>query len=362
MMRNNKCIVLYLFLLLLCFNLSAQNNKYSIIGLTSSTDDGKEVMLFNLLGDSICSVDTTIIRGGKYYFEGFENKKDIYILTYGNYPSQVKSVELILEQGDIVVHMDSITIVEGTYLNDLYTGYKNKMTGYRKAREEYTETEDYSILDGLNKHHYEYCKTFIEENIFNVVGAKVFIDQMHVLKKTDFYSIIRSNPLLFENLSVVEYLNEYDTNEELNWQRRALIGNSFIDFELLSSSGSVKRISDYIGHSDYVLIDIWASWCSPCIAEIPYIKELYEKYDRNTLNILSISIDVRKNAWMNALARLDMSWESLLIRSDKEAELKNMYHFQGIPYYILIDKKGIIVDVSQGGGSLKSLINLIFNP
>ena len=69
-------------------------------------------------------------------------------------------------------------------------------------------------------------------------------------------------------------------------QRRHMQLEKFIDIELITLEGERKWLSEYVGHSKFLFIDFWASWCGPSIADIPKIKQVYEKYKDKGLEVL----------------------------------------------------------------------------
>ena len=89
------------------------------------------------------------------------------------------------------------------------------------------------------------------------------------------------------------------------------------------------------------LIDFWASWCGPCRKEIPHVKKYYEEYKNKGVQFISVSIDAKKDAWTKALKEEQMPWlQGWAPNSGKE--VLNTYQFNGIPFLILLDKKGNI--------------------
>lgn len=102
----------------------------------------------------------------------------------------------------------------------------------------------------------------------------------------------------------------------------------------------------------YLLIDFWASWCGPCRKSIPLLKELYEEYSSRGFEIVSVSIDSKKENWLKALDEENMSWPQLFTE-DVGKEVMDKYQFGYIPYLVLIDKEGKIVERDISVDNLK---------
>lgn len=107
-----------------------------------------------------------------------------------------------------------------------------------------------------------------------------------------------------------------------------------------------KNIStaDYKGK--YLLIDFWASWCGPCRAAIPKVKALYDAYKAQGFDVLSISIDTDRKAWVKAMEDEKMPWGQTL--SPDKNKTMDTFLFSGIPTLYLIDRDGKIVKSYTG--------------
>lgn len=108
-------------------------------------------------------------------------------------------------------------------------------------------------------------------------------------------------------------------------------------------NGKTLSLEDFKGK--YVLVDFWASWCTPCRVEIPELKSVYEKYKDKNFTILSISLDKDKEKWMSALTQEQMTWPQLSdLKGDQNSAAK-AYKVLGIPANFLIDPNGKIIAV-----------------
>lgn len=108
--------------------------------------------------------------------------------------------------------------------------------------------------------------------------------------------------------------------------------------------GKPVSIADYKGK--YLLIDFWASWCGPCRASIPKVKEVYKKYKDKGFEVLSISIDKDEKAWRKAMLDEAMPWAQTL--SPDMNKTMDQFLFSGIPTVYLVDREGKIVKSYTG--------------
>lgn len=115
-------------------------------------------------------------------------------------------------------------------------------------------------------------------------------------------------------------------------------------FSYADPKGAKVSLASYKGK--YVLIDFWASWCGPCRSAIPKVKELYEKYKDKGFDVLSVSIDQDRQAWLKAVKEESMPWAQVL--SEDIRKTQTDYMFSGIPTLYLIDDKGNIAEKFTG--------------
>ena len=115
-------------------------------------------------------------------------------------------------------------------------------------------------------------------------------------------------------------------------------GEPAVPFTLPNPRGEMFSMSDFRGK--YVLLDFWASWCIPCLDEFPHMRDLYRKYSREDFEIVAISIEEDSLKWRQALQRFDNPWVQLYGGEGFQQETFDAYQGGGIPFYILVDRKG----------------------
>ena len=99
-----------------------------------------------------------------------------------------------------------------------------------------------------------------------------------------------------------------------------------------------------------VLIDFWATWCGPCVAELPNVKTTYDKYHEKGFEIVGISLDQSKDKLIKFVGKEKMPWPQHFDGQGWKNEFAVKYGIQGIPAMWLIDKKGNLVDMKARGG------------
>lgn len=110
-----------------------------------------------------------------------------------------------------------------------------------------------------------------------------------------------------------------------------------------------------------MLLDFWASWCGPCLAEVPNVKAVYEQYKDKGFEIYGVSLDDKKDAWVNAIEKHDLPWIHVSSLKGWECPVAKIYNVTGIPKMYLLDKEGRIVAMDLRGEALKEKVASFFN-
>jgi peroxiredoxin len=175
--------------------------------------------------------------------------------------------------------------------------------------------------------------TISNDRNVNIKSADTMFQFLEGKGKTSFYGVELTK--LMNKLKAVE------------------VGYMAPDFTLPDSTGNKKyTLSKIYGQNKYVLIDFWASWCGPCKGEIPFLKTAYERFHNKGFDIISVSLDDKKQAWLAALRQYQMPWIHISDVKGFNSAVNELYHVPSIPKTLLLDKTGKIIATDLRGRAL----------
>lgn len=250
-------------------------------------------------------------------------------------------------------------IAEGGPMNDKYNLVMQRLADVARqiAEIDASLAESGTAYENLIAHYHDILSTAISDNIDNIVGVKLFLDQeARGMSAEDMRTRMAQFSPAMQRLEAMRDFTQY-----VEAYARTEVGNRFIDFRLRTATGDRLSCSDICSRGNWVLLNFWATWCEPCLHEIPILREAYAKYAVQGLEICSISLDRDPHRWREFIARNDMLWiNSIDYLDEKRGSIAKIYGLQSIPANFLISPDGIIVERNLHGEELLHRLEHIF--
>ena len=315
-----KKIFLIAVVLLGSFSSSAQKKSYMTFQAEIANRFGDAVSFFN---DKNKLVKTIQVNKNGIFKDTMNVATGRYVFSDGN-----EFTIVYLKNGfDLKMKMDSKMFDESI----VYTGKgadENNFLAQNSLFEEKTDIG--SLLVSTEAVFFEGLDKKKSEDLSRLKSKKldpVFVE-LQTKSIDDNYN------------EVVKY---YKKNYEANLAKSKLNNTISPTFNYENHKGGTTKLEDLKGK--YVYIDVWATWCGPCRAEIPSLKKVEEKYHGKNIAFVSISVDVDKDheKWKNFVADKQLGGIQLFADKNWNSDFMMSYGINSIPRFILIDPNGKIV-------------------
>jgi peroxiredoxin len=158
-------------------------------------------------------------------------------------------------------------------------------------------------------------------------------------RKVNFQSLLLIFLIVF-GIGIIFLLQTKDSSLDLSGKPRLVKGMPAPEFRLPNLDGKIVSLADYKGK--VVLLNIWATWCPPCVEEMPSMEKLYQELKEEDFVILAASIDASGNEVVAPFMKTHkLSFPTL---TDTQGKLQDIYQTTGVPESFIIDKKGVITE------------------
>ena len=314
---------------------------------------GLEGTVYMFEGDSL--IDSAVVEGGKFRFEGpadITARRTVTDSREGD--AQRFGTMFFPEPGTVSIEDNpdapaGSTRVTGTPANDASSAFRaSAMTlmdeYHREGTSEGRRREIEDELGGLPR------KT-AEANRDNAFGIMALEGMAPTLSGQELLDRIA------EFSPGMQKSRELAALRTVAAQRlKTDIGQPYMNIMQGDADGQIVTLTSVIDNpaNKYTLVDFWASWCGPCRWAIPKVEQLYKRYDRSRLTVVSVSFDQKQADWEKAMKEEAMPWMQLWAGSREQmTAAQQAYHISGIPRLMLIAPDGAIVFSGNNADALR---------
>jgi thiol-disulfide isomerase/thioredoxin len=357
-----------LSLVLLCVATSvlAQQQDFVIRSDMKGLPDGLAVGLLSEEG-STAELANDTVRGGHFVLRGRlahpmyctlvtnnlgilpADNKDMSKIRWTYTPVFVSNTEMVFE----AANYDSVSVMEpiGKYFRVTGGQPQTDLNNYNLlclARQGKASTEDST---SERKGQIDFIKSHPHSVLSVLFANKMLLQAEPRLSKKE---IIALNTMIADVPDDEIRLAEFRRNCQA--AERTAVNERLQNLTIVDTAGKGHNLTDIIPKGKYVLIDFWASWCGICRASIPEVKDLAKKY-ADRLTVISVSDDRDKKAWLNAVAKENMPWAQYCLTPQGSKDLLKEYLIQGVPYYLLVSPKGMLITAPAYPKDIESYLN-----
>lgn len=337
-------------LAVLCACNSKPSTEYAINGTTDLADGEMIYFMYQVDKDSTFT-DSVAVANGAFAFTGnIETPKYGYV-SHGPIKYINEKVRpFMVEPGTTTVALTGDDYSNAEITGSPLTAQADSLNAVQMAvyeqmkplQEQYMEVKDDSVKVAALMQTYDSLTNIVKESKINFIKthpASYYTPVVMASSKTD--------------LSLDELKEIYNSWTPEIQAADPTIGTYITTLEALQPGSKAPEISgkDQNGNEvtlsglkgKVVLVDFWATWCGPCRASLPHVKELYEQYNDKGLEVLAVSLDRSAEPWKEFIANSGMGMEKYANVYDETHANADSYAIQYIPSKFIIDAEGNMV-------------------
>lgn len=344
---------------------AASDDNFLLSGRIENAGDLKTLMLYE--GETV--VDSIgLDNNGNFKFEGSATEPTLYELV-----AEQESYMLILENGEDVKFKADLNqagkyTVKGSEtsaklkqvvdIREKYQAHQENLqeefeTRVNNGEDQEAVRKDMALKDEqFSRDLADDALQFSEDNMDNLAGFFGILVLYSVDPTGHEETLVKyaeEAKQQFPNNEIVQAFAQH-----MEQIKPLSIGQIAPDFSAPTPDGKEVKLSDLRGQ--YVLLDFWAAWCTPCRHENPNIVAQYQEFKDRGFTVLGVSLDQDRNAWLKAIEDDKLDWTQVSELKMWDSQAGRLYNITAIPASFMIDPQGKIVGKNLRGPALKDFL------
>lgn len=327
------------------FTISGESEKFA----------GKYAYLQVEEENALKTIDSVAVEGNAFVMEGIAEQPYVAYVVIKEAGAERPEMftQLYVEPAEITIkaieNENRTTLAAmGGNLNDIV----DQINNYLSELEELMESDDKSVADAAEK---SWSNTMFEA----IKGCNGNLVAQNLLKQ-NYYMFAPQQVLDAIATMPAEKQEEFAKMKASAEQAlKVQPGNKYIDIVDKTPEGKELSLKSVIENKNnkYVLIDFWASWCVPCMREVPYLVETYKNYHKKGFEIFGVSFDRTKEEWVKAIEEKKLTWPHVSSVKYWDNQARYDYAVNSIPANFLVDcATGEIIATALRGEQLQAKI------
>ena len=369
-------VLLVLHILLMSQNAVAQkdNSSFKISGKLGNVKTDRKVFLSYRAGERYVT-DSTIAKRGKFSFKGkLENGETVQAdieskpliddgepMSYEKYMKRDIQTFYIDPGNTSIKGVDSIktALITGGKTQKEYASLEeqlkpledemmplsNQVMTLRKEKKNEEAEKLFPAIREVRKKMEKTQDDFIKNNPGSYVGLSLLAEKSSMIEVDTFEPQFN---LLSNDLR--QSVQGKRLQRKLDLAKKTAVGRPAPGF--IQNDQYDKPVSLSSLQGKYVLIDFWASWCGPCRAENPHVVKAYNQYKDRNFEIIGISLDNNKDAWLKAIKDDGLNWIHVSDLQGWKNQVAQDYGINAVPQNLLLDPQGMIIAKNMRGDAL----------
>jgi len=362
----------YLFILFVGAMLASctgNKDQFTIKGKVNGVDSGM-IYLQKFDVDQWVKVDSSKLEKGEFSFKGSSALPEMWHIVMDE--KQIMLPVFVENAGiKVEIYVDSLdkSLITGSPSHDIYQKYLTMNESvYKKMDEntmEWKKAKDAndsatmkrtdSVSNELDKEMKKQLQDFAKANNKTVVSPYLVVRNSWQFELPDLEELLAAMDTSLNGSQYVQALKK-----RIEILKRVEIGQMAPDFTLNDTTGAPVALSSLKGK--VLLVDFWASWCSPCRAENPNVVRAFQAYHKKGFDVLGCSFDQNREKWLKAIKNDKLTWTNVSDLKGWGNAAGKLYGINSIPANVLLDKDQKIIGRNLRGEELMKKLEEIFGP